>query len=96
VLNAKAFKQGYYPSYVNSLPVELRNPACSGPLAWWKLDETSGNVAKNSAGSGNAVVHGATWIRGWAHGLEFNGKDASVALDSARLVSISNTFTVSC
>ena len=96
VVNAKAFKDGCYPSYVNSLAMELREPEGRGPAAWWRLDESSGRTARDSAGANHGQIAGATRESGkLASGLEFNGKNASVAIPSGQLSAISNTFTLS-
>jgi hypothetical protein len=95
VLNAKAFKNGFYPSYVNSLAVELRNPKAGGPSACWKLNEKQGRMVRDSAGKSNGWLSNAIWKRSKTdNGLAFNGKNASVTLMNKRLSSISNTFTI--
>ncbi len=95
VLNAKAFKNDSYPSYVNSLAVELRNPKSSAPSAWWKLNESRGKTVKDSTGKSNGVLTNAVWAPGKASdGLAFNGKNASVKLTNSNLSIISNTFTI--
>lgn len=51
-------------------------------VAWWKLDETSGTTAYDSAGKYNGTVHGARWTRGQVGGaLEFDGKDDYIDID---------------
>ena len=51
-----------------------------GLLAYWKLDEGSGNTAGDSSGHGyDGTVNGATWVTG---GLDFNGVDNYVNLDT--------------
>lgn len=43
-------------------------------IAHWKLDETEGNIAYDSADDNNATVHGAIWTEGKIDGsLQFNG-----------------------
>jgi len=50
-----------------------------GELAWWKFDETSGNIAHDSSGHGyDGTVYGATWTGG---GLIFDGIDDYVDFD---------------
>ena len=52
----------------------------SGELAWWKLDEGSGNTAHDSSGHGyDGTVVGATWT---SVGLSFDGMDDYVDFDS--------------
>ena len=95
-LNAKAFKAGCYAGYVNSLGVEMRDREGEGPAAWWKLDETSGSTAADSAGGSTGSLSGCTWTGGKAgNGLRFDGVKDSVAVDSAKLMAISDTFTIS-
>jgi parallel beta-helix repeat protein len=48
----------------------------TGPVAHWNLDESSGNVANDSAGGYNGIVHGAEWADGlFDGGLSFDGVD---------------------
>lgn len=42
VINAKAFKDGAYPSYVNVLIADLRDPEGTPPVASWPRDEQQG------------------------------------------------------
>ncbi len=94
-LNAKAFKNGYYPSYVNSIAVELRKPQVGPPAAWWKLNQLQGRLAKDAAGENNGEVTNARWIRESAPCLNFNGMNSFVSFPSKRLATISNTFSIS-
>lgn len=42
--------------------------------AHWKLDETDGDIAYDSAGDNDATVHGAVWTEGMIDGaLQFDG-----------------------
>jgi len=44
----------------------------TGLVGWWKLDETSGNIAADSAGTNNGTIGSAdTWVTGG--GLDFDG-----------------------
>jgi len=48
------------------------------PVAWWKLDETSGATTSDSSGSGNAgtLKNGPVWTTGKINGaLSFDGAD---------------------
>jgi hypothetical protein len=65
------------------------------PVSHWKLDETSGTIAYDSAGANNGTVTGATWTTGKIDGaLNFNSNGNMVRiLDSASL-DPSNAFTV--
>jgi hypothetical protein len=49
VLNAKAFKPGFYPSYVNSLAIELRVPAVAAPVAKWPAGTAGAKPAATTA-----------------------------------------------
>jgi hypothetical protein len=52
----------------------------AGELAWWKLDDGSGNVATDSSGHGyHGNVEGATWVSG---GLSFDGSNDYVEFDT--------------
>ena len=96
VLNAKAFKAGCYASYVNSLGVEMRDREAEGLAAWWKLDETLGTTAADSVGGSTGSLSGCIWTGGKAgSGLRFDGVKDSVAISSAKLKTISDTFTIS-
>lgn len=95
-LNVKAFKAGSYPSYVNSLGVDLRDREGERPAAWWKLDETSGAVVADSAGGGVNKLHGCRWLVGEiVGGLQFDGVKDSASLDTPKLREIADTFTLS-
>jgi hypothetical protein len=95
-LNAKAFKAGCHASYVNSLGVEMRDQEGEGPVAWWKLDETSGTAAADSAGGSTGSLRGCTWTGGkTGNGLQFDGVKDAVSISPAKLTTISDTFTVS-
>ncbi|MHB8971663.1 MAG: LamG-like jellyroll fold domain-containing protein [Pirellulaceae bacterium] len=95
-LNCKAFKDGCYASSVNSVGVDLRDAEGADPVAWWKLDEVSGTTTTDSTGGGTSSLSGCTWTGGKINnGLQFNGVEDAVALRSARLQTISDTFTIS-
>ncbi len=56
------------------------NFLAGGLLAYWKLDDGSGNSATDSSGHGyDGTVQGATWVTG---GLDFDGVDDYVDLDT--------------
>ncbi len=38
------------------------NITIDGLVAWWKLDEGTGDVAMDSIGGHDAIIHGAKWI----------------------------------
>jgi len=54
----------------------LSGTASGALVGWWKFDETSGNIAKDSSGQGNdgTIVGTPIWVPGKVGGaLEFNG-----------------------
>ena len=54
-----------------------------GPVAYWKFDDASGNVASDSSGNGNdgTVQGGAVWSTGKIDGaLSFDGTDDNVSV----------------
>jgi hypothetical protein len=54
--------------------MELYVPAESGPIAHWKLDEGTGSVAYDSAGTNDGTIYGADWTTGQLGGaLDFDG-----------------------
>ena len=94
-LNAKAFKEGYYNSYVNSLVVEMRIQEGRFPSAWWKLDEKSGITARDSAGGNDGFLDGATRTASRIGPcLWFHGSGSGVNLKHAGLAAIADTFTI--
>jgi hypothetical protein len=57
-----------YPEIVEDLSETL--------VAHWRLDETEGDIAYDSAGNNDATVHGAVWTEGKIDGaLQFDGFD---------------------
>ena len=66
-----SFKTPPMPKVV-ALPPPLKEP-----VAQWDFDEGSGNVARDSSGSGNhGTVHGGEWVRlKKGHALKFDGMD---------------------
>jgi len=57
--------------------------ASQGPIAWWKLDETSGTTASDSSGNGNTgtLVNGPVWTTGkLGNALSFDGANDYVNL----------------
>jgi hypothetical protein len=95
VLNAKAFKEGCLPSYVNSLGVELRNREGEGLVACWKLDETSGTAVADAVGGHHGTLSGGKWTGGkMGGGLQFIRAEEKVAIDSAARIAITNDFTI--
>ena len=53
----------------------------SGLVGYWKLDETSGTTASDSAGSNNGTVNGSTFTTGKINNsLSFNGTSDYVSI----------------
>lgn len=61
VLNVKAFKRGYWPSYVNSLAVELRRPEGKSPSVVWRPGRPAPAADRLAAISDTFTV--AFWVR---------------------------------
>jgi len=54
------------------------------PIGWWKLDETSGTTAYDSAGANNGTVYGPAWTTGQIDGaLSFDGVNDYVQVSDA-------------
>jgi hypothetical protein len=84
---------------VSLLAPALVRAANTGPVGWWKLDETAGTTAADSSGSGNngTVNGGAQWANGQLGGaLQCDGADDYVALPIGPLISTltNSTFTL--
>ena len=95
IINAKAFKDGAYSSYVNSLAVEMRNAEQPDPVARWKLDECSGNRFADTAGENHGEL--AREIHGTSRkdrGVAFNGTNDLLTIKQVNLAGIADTFTV--
>src|SRR5207249_4087842 len=55
------------------------------PLAWWKLDESSGTAAADATGNGHYAItrNGPTWTTGrFGNALNFDGVDDHVELQN--------------
>ncbi|THF76219.1 S-layer homology domain-containing protein [Cohnella fermenti] len=97
VVNVKAFMTGLHPSKTNSIMVDLRESAeGDGPAHWWKLDETTGDLAEDSVGGADGSLTNGVWTAGAVDGaLEFNGIGSAVDVNDASLVDIASNFTMS-
>ncbi|MCK4751861.1 MAG: hypothetical protein KAS75_00340, partial [Planctomycetes bacterium] len=71
-----------------------------GLVAHWKLDETTGNIAYDAAGTGNGTLMGdPTWTTGQIDGaLDFDGIDDCVDVSDDTLLrfSQSDSFSITC
>jgi len=58
--------------------------SADGLIGYWSFDEGSGSIAHDDSGNGHdGEIVGATWTNGYSgFGLNFNGEDAYVDLDS--------------
>ncbi|MFB0524320.1 MAG: LamG-like jellyroll fold domain-containing protein [Phycisphaerae bacterium] len=74
----------------------LQDISGDGLVAHWKLDETGGDIAYDSAGNNDATVHSGAWAQGRINGaLQFNGFNTYVDCgDSEALGPEQMTFTV--
>ena len=69
----------------------------SGLVGHWKLDEISGNVAYDSAGTNNGTVFGALWTAGAIDGgLDFDGIDDKVIIPDSDVLTPTDAMTLSC
>lgn len=66
-------------------------------VGWWKLDDGSGSVARDSSGFGNdGTIIGATWSSGLEKALNFDGrKDWVIVLDSDAISVGRGDYTIS-
>jgi len=65
------------------------------PISHWKLDEGSGTIAYDSAGTNNGTVYGAVWTTGQIGGaLSFDGSNDYVNVGDLDVIVGSNPFTI--
>ena len=72
--------------------------AATGPVAHWKLDETSGSIAYDSAGNNDGTLYGnPVWTTGQIDGaLEFDGSDDYVEMDVTDYKGVLGTQSRTC
>ncbi|UCC97872.1 MAG: LamG domain-containing protein, partial [Phycisphaerales bacterium] len=73
------------------------NAADPSLVGWWKFDDGSGNIAKDSSGNGNdgTLNGGAQWVEGQLGGaIEFNGSNSYVSAPHIPLNSRSFTIAM--
>ncbi len=82
--------------------VVVSSTASAGMIGWWKFDEGTGTVAKDSSGLGHdGTINGtATWVAGVKGGtdgaISLDGKTAYVVIDSvAKSMPANNNFMIS-
>ncbi|MDD5064507.1 MAG: LamG domain-containing protein [Phycisphaerae bacterium] len=75
--------------------VDIGSDEASPPVRWWKLDESSGSTAYDSANGYNGTVYGATWTTGQINGaLSFDGTNDYVAIPSYTLNTNNGTISL--
>ena len=79
--------------------VTVAQSADSGLVGWWKLDESSGDIARDSSGQGKdgRLDGNPVWTptSGKVNGaLEFDGTEDQVTVDDAGDFGITNTMSV--
>ena len=87
----------YLVLFVLVLNVSLTNMATAELVGWWKLDETSGDVAYDSSGNGNdGTLQGdPQWVPGKLGGaLEGDGTDDYIQVPHSDSLNISDAVTV--
>jgi hypothetical protein len=73
----------------------ILNPQPAGLVGWWKFDEGSGTVAKDSSGNGNdGTIFGAVWGVGkYGQALDFDGVSSYVSVPNDNLLSAPANLT---
>jgi hypothetical protein len=68
-----------------------------GLVGWWRFDEGTGNVAKDSSGNGNdGTISGASWVDGkYGKALSFDGASDYVQVSSITSLQITGALTLS-
>jgi hypothetical protein len=78
--------------------ISVLGSSSDGLIGWWKLDESSGMVAADSAGASTGNLVGVTTGFGWVTGRIGNGRafdGASNYLDfDSNLLAVTNNFTI--
>jgi hypothetical protein len=67
-----------------------------GVVAYWKFDESAGQLAKAAAGGADGTVHEASWTQGYAGGaLRFSGPKSHVDIPDRPVLNPSGPFEIS-
>jgi hypothetical protein len=67
----------------------------SGPMAYWKLDETDGTTASDSVGFNHGNVYGAQWTTGQVGGaLRFDGDNDFVSIPENQALNNPDAITL--
>ncbi|MCG8375045.1 MAG: LamG domain-containing protein, partial [Chlorobiales bacterium] len=67
------------------------------PIAWWKLDDGEGTVAKDSSGNGNdgTLAGDPTWVEGTLGGaLDFDGNGDHVDCGNDAIFELADGFSL--
>lgn len=77
-------------------PLSAISQAIQGPVAWWKFNEGSGNVARDSAsGTQDAILNNHQWVQGVSgSALKFDGFTTLVSRNPKDLPPLSRHFTI--
>jgi hypothetical protein len=78
------------------IAVTLNDGAASGPVGWYKFDETGGTTAADSSGAGRTatLVNGPVFVPGrTGNAVSLNGTNQSVALPAGSVGAL-NDFTI--
>lgn len=77
--------------------------AADSPLAWWRLDETSGTAAADSSGNGrNGTYAGGSYlaepslVAGSPYSVAFDGADGRMTVAHASWMDVTSAITVEC
>jgi hypothetical protein len=74
-----------------NITVTDATPPSQNLVGWWKLDDGTGSIATDSAGSNDGTITGATWTTGKVGGaLDFDGDGDYVVIGSS--VSVNNIW----
>jgi len=97
-------RKGRYPELMTVIIMVLLMGAGStwadftdGLVAYWRLDEGSGDTAYDSAGSNNGtLMNGPVWTTGKINGaLEFDGEDDYVDIADSDVFTLNEAYTLS-
>ena len=70
--------------------------ALPGPIAHWRLDETSGPTAVDSVGGHDGTLDGPTWVPGTiGNALDFDGANDSIQVPHDTSLILTDAFTLS-
>ena len=97
--NTVAFFTPGSPVTIGIKPILLENVAAStGPVAWWKFDETSGTIASDSSGNNNTgtLINGPVFVSGRINNaLSLDGINEFVDAANPTSLQITGRLTVS-